>query len=397
MVTSGFWPISGSTEIAANLIANGIQDAGNEIEIVTIRWEKNWPLYFEFQGKPVHRINRPLAGPWGGFRYLKQVNRILSEIDPDGIIIFGLGDEAYSVTRAFSKKIPCVIRVDSHIFGASKGKPGLTSRQLAAIEAAERLVVDSQWTADRLALHKSVESAKVDIAADPIDTFAVKDDEAKLDTQISKGSARVAISDAHPILMIEPDQPLVVTAAPMDGDGGMLDLVAAWPRVLLRCPTARLWIVGEGKQSRRVWDSIREKELVHSIIMPGSFDELSDVFCAADVYVHPLHSDQSCSFLNLALAEGMCCVAYQSNMSDSLIEHDRTGRLVSQTPQALAESMIELLEQPETRLQLGQNAASWMKERLSKQDRQSANPFLLPFLQLGRGALGSQTQEPTPD
>lgn len=394
LVSPGFWPVSGSTEFAATSIANSIVRAGHQAEVLTIRWEKNWPTYFDFQGVGVHRINRPLAGPWGSFRYLKHLNRLLTEIDPDGILIFGLGDEAHAVTRAFANKTPCIIRLDSHVLGATDGKPAFNSRQFSAIQAAERLIVDSQWTANRLALHASIDSSKIDVAADPIHLPGSNTSGHEPDNtdQISKGSARVAISDAHPVLMIEPDQPLVVTCAPMDGDDGMLDLVKAWSRVIRKHPRARLWIIGEGKQSRKIWDAVREKQLVYTIIMPGSFDELADVFCAADAYVHPLKSNQSCPFLNLALSQGVCCTAYANEMTQSVIRSDESGLLVDQTPAALAESLIHLLSQPETRQRLGQNAAMSMETRISQE---SADSFLKPFLHLSQRALGSHSQDST--
>jgi len=297
IVTRRFWPICNSTELAACEVASAIDAAGHHVDVFTIRWEKSWPQFFKYQNLNVHRINRPVTGPWGGFRYVRNLNRNLTEATPQASIVFGLGDEAWAVAKTLADRVPFLIRIDGLVLGGNQTRPNFSTRQLTAIDAAERLIVDSSWTAERLALNAAVDTAKISIIPDPIPI-----DRDGLQRQLNKPSARIAISDAHPVLMVESDQPLVVTGAPMNDDLGMLDLVAAWPRVLRRFPHARLWIVGEGKNSRKVWDLIMDKHLVHSVIMPGSFDELDDVFTAADLYVHPLRSNQECSFLKIAMA-----------------------------------------------------------------------------------------------
>ena len=363
IVTRRFWPICSSTELAACEVANELDAAGHQVDIFTIRWEKNWPGFFKYQNLNVHRINRPVSGPWGGFRYVRNLNRAIVEQDPEAIIVFGVGDEAWSVSKTFAGKVPFTIRIDSLVLGAKATKPSFSTRQLTALDAAERLVVDSQWTADRLAMHSGIDAQKISVIADPIPTDLVSADpgEAKQPSvksaAVTSASARIAISDAHPVLMIEADQPLVVTAAPMEDDMGMLDLVAAWPRVLRRYPNARLWIIGEGKNSRRVWDLIMEKHLVHSVIMPGSFDVLEDVFSAADLYVHPLRSNQSCSFLKLAIAQGLCPIVTEHPFTTSVVENRTSGIVVGpQDGLSLSNAILESLSDEEFRNSIRENA-----------------------------------------
>ena len=156
---------------------------------------------------------------------------------------------------------------------------------------------------DRITNHPSVKNTSIYVVPDGIQI-----DPGATRTPSDYGASRVAISDAHPVLMIGPTQPLVVCGAPLHGDEGLIDLIDAWPRVLERFPKSRLWIVGDGKKGRQVWEYIQEKHLVHSVIMPGSFDDLHDILQACDVYVHPLRSDESCGFLARALVGVVCCV-----------------------------------------------------------------------------------------
>ncbi len=372
IVTRRFWPISSSTELAACEIASAIDAVGHHVDIFTIRWEKSWPSYFKYQNLNVHRINRPISGPWGSFRYVRNLNRAMAESDPESIIVFGLGDEAWAVSKSFAETIPFSIRIDGLTLGGKEARPNFSSRQLTAIESAQRLIVDSQWTAERLALHPSIDTQKISVFADPA---PVDRDGSQL--PLSRAAARVAISDAHPVLMVDSDQPLVVTGAPMDDDLGVLDLVAAWPRVLRRFPSARLWIIGEGRNSRDVWDLITDKHLVHSAIMPGSFDELDDVFTAADLYLHPLRSNQSCSFLKLAMAKNLCPIVTDHPWTNSVVENQVSGIVVeAQNKPAIAQTIIETLENTELRKTLGQNAGASLS---TIEDSTLAAEFLGPF------------------
>ena len=378
IVSRRFWPICSSTDIAACEVATELDAAGHQVDIFTIRWEKSWPGFFKFQNLNVHRINRPASGPWGGFRYLRNLNRAMVEEEPEAIILFGVGDEAWAVAKTFAGKVPFTIRIDSLVLGAKESRPEFSGRQLTAMDVAERLVVDSQWTAERLSQHSGIDDRKISIVADPIpgDSVGFKKQPGNT-SEVTAASARIAISDAHPVLMIQSGQPLAVTAAPMEDDLGMMDLVSAWPRVLRRFPSARLWIIGEGRNSWKVWDLIMEKHLVHSVIMPGSFDELGDVFAAADLYIHPLRSNQSCSFLKLAAAKGLCPIV-TDHPSTSFVEDQVNGVVVRpRDKRAMSSAITESLENHQWRSSVRQNAS---RSPISNSDSRLAEELLSPIL-----------------
>ena len=357
IVSRRFWPYAGSTELAAGDLAGALNRAGHSVDILTIRWEKTWPSYFNYQESPVRRINRPATGPWGSYRYLRNLNQAIDELNPDGIIVFGLGDEAWSIAKNYDGQIPFVIRIDNHFLGSKTVQAPLNNHQIASLTAAKKILCESEWTAERLRKNPAVNSPnilpKIVVAPEPIWI-----DENHRRTPARQGSSRIAVSDAHPVLMIEPTQPLVVTGAPMNGDNGMLDLVNAWPRVLKRYPKARLWIFGEGKKSQRIWDRVNDKHLVSSVIMPGSFDDLEDVFQAADLYIHPQRCEESCSFLARAMASGLCPIVTDTRATKSLIQHDTNGFVVNAgDTAALTQAMLTTLDNRDLRDRLGRAGA----------------------------------------
>lgn len=383
IISRRFWPYAGSTEFEIADLAAAIQRAGHQVEIVTARWEKNWPANFEFRELSVRRINGPPTSAWGTFRYLRNLIRYLKECQADGIIVFGLGDEAWSIARSFGGKKPFLIRIDNQFLGFRAGPAHLTHRQLAAFQAADQVIVESDWTAERLKSNSAVPQERLSIV--PVGMTIARDQRRSLAKQ---GSARVAISDAHPMLMIESTQPLVVCGSPINGDQGMIDLVDAWPAVLNCFPNARLWIIGEGKQAQRVWSQIQDNHLVNSIIMPGSFDHLGVVFSAADLYVHPLRSPEACSLLTRALVSGVCCVATATQATEPVIVPDQNGILVPRkAPQALARAINQGLDHPDLRDRLGR-AATHSLSRVYDVDR-LLSYFLDPFVKPANLTLGS--------
>jgi glycosyltransferase involved in cell wall biosynthesis len=375
IVTRRFWPYSGTTEMAIGDLASEIKLAGHSVEILTVRWEKIWPTYFQFQELTVHRINRPASSPWGSFRYLRSLTRELVELKLDGIIVYGLGEEAWAISKSFGGRIPFVIRIDNHLLGSHKRPPNFTARQLSALNSATSVLVESQWTRDRITNHPSVKNPAISVVPD-----GIRIDPEQTRTPAEYGASRVAISDAHPVLMIGPTQPLVVCGSPLHGDRGLIDLVNAWPRVLERFPKSRLWIVGDGKKGRQVWEHLQEKNLVHSVIMPGSFDDLHDILQAADVCVHPLRSDESCGFLARALVGGVCCVVTSTHSTRTVVENNVNGLVVGiNEPRALADAIILALSNNELRDRLGRAA---LKSAVTAYDiKRLVNCFLDPILE----------------
>ena len=352
IVTRRFWPYSGSTEMAVGDLASQLRELGHTVDILTVRWEKNWPTHFQFQEHSVHRISRPTTSPWSSFRYLRSMTRELDEIQPDGIIVFELGVEAWSICKSFGGRIPLVIRIDSQTLDAQQRQSEFTARQVMALNMATRVLVKSATTLDRIKRHPSVKNEEIVVVPE-----GILIDHKHVRTPALHGASRGAISDAHPVLMIGPTQPLVVCGAPLEGDEGWTDLIHAWTRVLKRHPKARLWIVGDGKKGRQVWDQILDLNLVQSVIMPGSFDDWFDVLQAADVYVHPMRNGESTGFLPRAMAAGVCCIVASTQSPPSIIEDNVNGLVADpQDPRGIAELIHSALSNKQLRERLGQAA-----------------------------------------
>lgn len=351
LVTRNFWPQSGAAELAVIDLACELARQGHDIDVITARWHKNWPASFQIRGLPVTRITRPGAGAWGAFRFQRQLSRSIAQHRmPDGIIVFSLGDETLGRVAGL-QNTPIIVRVDYRNVPYPKWTQLQNKKTFASLARASAVAADSVLSASRLEAH-GVDPNKIHVIPD-----GVAPTENQIRTTTDQVNARVALSNAHPILSIDPGHPLVVCAAPIDDDGGVNDLIQAWKLVTQEMPKAKLWLLGDGSHGSQIWNLICSLEQVYSIILPGFFDDLQTVFDAADLYVHPLRSSRACSQLCRAMNLRLCPVAVESEYTRPLIKKDENGLVTTAgNPNALAEAILHGLRRRDLRRRLGNQA-----------------------------------------
>ena len=369
IVTRRFWPISGPTETSIGFLASALASEGHDVHVVTNRWHKHWPAEITWRNIQVTRIPKPRPAPWGPYRHERLMARKLGDLAPDVVLNFGAPELMSVIRRSLGDDTPIVLRIDDETMESRSSR-----EKVRSIASADLLIADSERTLEKAKL------AYIDLP----DELSVICDGVPFDSEqqrslVRQAAARMALSDAHPVLGIEPIQPLVVTHGSLHGDDGMIDLVRAWPVVLEQLPAAKLWILGDGIRSRKVWDEIKDSSLTHSIVMPGFIDDWEEVFQAADLYVHPMRQCGPSSALFAAIANELCCVVTEAaseslpaNVSNddsaerSKISFQRdVSAIVAPTsnPAALGEALLMAIRKPELRTRLG---------RRSKRDFQPA-------------------------
>lgn len=377
--------------MAVTWLQTALVEEGHEIDVLTVRWQKYWPEKFVFRGSQIYRLPKPLSGPFGKHRFNKSLAAHLLEKQYDGMIAFGLGDDACTAALAFGESVSVVIRVTAAAIDELKS---FGKREADALMAAVRILADNESTKTAI-LNRVPEvegkvvvaSSCIDLDPDMVADVAEGCPVEPFRTPARQTGSRAALSDAHPILQIEPHQPLVVTCMSMINDHGVCDLVKAWKAVQRRHFTARLWIIGEGKGSKRVWDEILEQDLVYSAIMPGFFDQLSEIFQAADLYIHPTRTGLDCCLFDSARAHGVCTIRTathdqlsesandgrqavgdgNSSVTDAPFVHcHENGLLVPRhSPETLSESILFALNDGDFRTRVGNLSRKKFAEKLS--------------------------------
>ena len=363
IVSRRFWPISGPTEHFAADLGDHFSAAGHKVRLFTAAWQRGWPTDCSFREFEIRRLNRPSSGPWGTYRYQRALIRELDHYQPDAVLMFGNGEDLPVVRKLVGDSVPCVVR----IYHRAVSQKIRTAQKSLRLNLADAILCDSLRTRNELVLRKAILPSKVELVSD-----GVEFQESYQRSLLRQANSRTALGDAHPILRVDPAQPLVVTGAPMDGDGGVCDLVKAWPIVLESFPKAKLWILGDGPRGRKVWDTISDLDLIYTAIMPGYFDDLDEIFQAADLYVHPMRAPVNCRCLYEAIAKGVCPLVTTTS-TEPIPKRDSEGRRIGQTiqvqrdatgivaphgnPSALGEAITMALRNSDKRTQLGSNAA----------------------------------------
>ena len=343
---------------------------GHRVRLFTAAWQKGWPTECSFRDFEVQRLSRPLSGPWGTYRYQRALIRELEVFKADAVLLFDGGEDLGPVRKLVGDKVPCVVRVDHRAIS----RMSRAVQKSLQLEHADSLICDSLQTRNELVMRKLSLPSQIELAVDgvPIPDLTQR-------SIAEQANARTALGDAHPILRIDPAQPLVVTAAPLVGDGGVVDLVRAWKVVLESFPKGKLWIVGDGPRTQKVWDKITELDMIYSAILPGHFDDLETILAAADLYVHPLRAPVNCRFLMEAVAAGVCPVVTGGSV-ESLPKRDAAGSRVGElveferdvsgiiapagNPTGLGEAITMALRHSDLRAKLGSNARSNFKSAI---------------------------------
>jgi glycosyltransferase involved in cell wall biosynthesis len=157
-------------------------------------------------------------------------------------------------------------------------------------------------------------------------------------------AARAILADANPDLKVSDDAPVALYTGRLSTEKGLHDLLRAWRRVLSIWPDGRLWLVGEGPARDEIYDRLRDQELKYHVAMPGAFDDVTELLCAADVFVLPAYEEGTTLSLLEAMAAALPVVASDIPGHQQLVSHREHGLLSPvKNPIALGEAIAEVL------------------------------------------------------
>ena len=172
---------------------------------------------------------------------------------------------------------------------------------------------------------------------------------------------------------LEPhDGPVVLAVGRLVEKKGFADLLAAWPRVHARVPSARLVIVGDGPEREALKARAQELGLGDAVCWPGALPQnaVRELLAGSTLFALPCriardgNRDGLPTVLLEALASGVPCVTTTVTGNPEIVRDGIEGRLVPPgDPEALAEAMIDLLRDPEVRRRMAAAARASAIER----------------------------------
>ena len=166
-------------------------------------------------------------------------------------------------------------------------------------------------------------------------------------------------ADCRIKLGLDPKKMILVWAGRLASEKGLADLLLAMPAVLARHEKTELILIGDGPEKAALVSQAAVLGLSGVIrFQPGlARAELVDWYNAADVVVLPSHREGRPNVILEAMACGRAAAATAVGGLPELIENGRHGRLVpSRDSAAMAEAIIDLLDRPDLRADLGRAA-----------------------------------------
>jgi phosphatidylinositol alpha-1,6-mannosyltransferase len=171
------------------------------------------------------------------------------------------------------------------------------------------------------------------------------------------------------------DAPVVVCVSRLVPRKGQDVLVAGWPRVLARHPTARLLLVGGGPAERSLRRAVEARGLAHSVVLTGAVDpgDLAGHYAAGDVFAMPCRTRRAgldVEGLGMVFLEAAACgravVAGTSGGAPETVREGVTGHVVDpRSAGAVATTIADLLDDPVRARAMGAAGRAWVEQRWS--------------------------------
>jgi glycosyltransferase involved in cell wall biosynthesis len=182
---------------------------------------------------------------------------------------------------------------------------------------------------------------------------------AELDTPLSRQEARQRLGLAGEGLVIG-------AVGRLEEQKGHGHLLAALPEVRRQIPDLVVLLLGEGREEEDLRRQVRELGLEATVRFLGTRRDLSEIYRALDLFVHPSLWEGLPLALLKAMGAGLPVVATRVSGSLEAVEDGVNGCLVAPgDPDALARTILELYQQPERRRRLGAAARRTVAARYS--------------------------------
>lgn len=168
---------------------------------------------------------------------------------------------------------------------------------------------------------------------------------------------------------VDGKNPIILNIARLHKHKGQLYLIRAMVEVVHKIPSAKLLVVGDGPMRSTLEREIRNLQLESSVFLLGFRRDLEALYSNCDVFVLPsVHEGMGLATVQ-AMAYGKPVIASAVGAISEAVLPGQTGVLVPpRDPGALAQAIISLLRDVETRCRLGRQAQSYVqsKFRLSR-------------------------------
>ena len=165
---------------------------------------------------------------------------------------------------------------------------------------------------------------------------------------------------------ISPDAPLLGCVGVLSSDKGQEWLIRALAEVRKDFPAAKLLLAGDGPCRQNLETLARALRLTDAVIFAGFVSEIETVYAALDVFLLPSFFEALNNSLLAAMAYEIPSIAFNRGALGEIIEHGRSGLLVSgPNVREISAAIIRLLREREFAQRLGQSGRQRIEQNFS--------------------------------
>ena len=162
---------------------------------------------------------------------------------------------------------------------------------------------------------------------------------------------------------------LIIQVARLDYLKDHATAIRTMARVVHHCPTARLLLVGEGPELSKIQQQLRASGLEKHVYLLGLRTDIARLLAAADMFLLTSISEGIPVTLLEAMAAGLPLVATRVGGVSEVIIDGETGLLAPAHDDAqLAEHVLCLARQNETRIRFGKAGVKRAEDKFSEQE-----------------------------
>jgi glycosyltransferase involved in cell wall biosynthesis len=254
-------------------------------------------------------------------------------------------------------RIPTVL----HLHGPFGAESNLEAR---IVRSAGRCICVSQGLADML-LERGVDPSKLVVLANPSPVPKLEDKAVTIYRQIFAG---------------ESDQPLVAHVGRLLAWKGQLEFLRAFARVAKQSPAVKALVIGDDAEglNRSYVDQLHrfvaDEGLHERVFFTGHIGDIHNLVAAVDIVVHSSTEPEPFGLVvTEAMALGKPVVAASFGATAEIVDDGATGLLADPNDEvALSGAILKLVEDPQLRQRLGEEALLKAEREYSLRRYQSA-------------------------
>lgn len=294
---------------------------------------------------------------------LKKLNTLIKDGDFDIVHTHLLRADWYGRVAARMARSPSVVSTihneDRQCFYSEFGP--LTGRIISAINRvtlrlAHRLFAISQGVMDYLVSVERVEPERIRVIPNGIDLEPFC--EMKRSPELIKRS-----------LEIPTDFIVVGTIAALKEQKGLTYLIKAARYIINSHPRTQFVIVGSGKLEESIRKEIADLDLTSYVTLTGERKDVVELLSIMDIFVLPsLWEGVGIAVLEAMAMERPCVVTDIPGLREVVVPNVSANVVSSRNEVALANAIIDLLDDPAKRLAFGQAGRLWVEKHYSAKD-----------------------------